>query len=301
MGNQVCNQTMFQFLLCFRWELLMLTMLSCHSTSVVAMLETVFSSHYPNGCLQLGMKTLMFSTLTDQAPGIVSTSRQVLTFEGRTAVQIYSDYMKSFKEAMSEILESGSISDIEVGLGPAGEMRYRSYPETQGWAFPGIGEFQCYDKYLKADFKAAAIKAGHPEWDLPDNAGTYNDTPGDTEFFGTNGTYLTEKGIFFLTWYSNKLIEHGDQILEEANKVFAGTKTRLAAKVSGIHWRYKDQSHAAEITTGYYNLDNRDGYRPLARMLCRHHATLDFTCLEMRDSEQPELLKVVLKNSFNRF
>ncbi|XP_071907012.1 beta-amylase-like [Coffea arabica] len=212
-------------------------------------------------------------------------------FEGRTAVQIYSDYMKSFKEAMSEILESGSISDIEVGLGPAGEMRYRSYPETQGWAFPGIGEFQCYDKYLKADFKAAAIKAGHPEWDLPDNAGTYNDTPGDTEFFGTNGTYLTEKGIFFLTWYSNKLIEHGDQILEEANKVFAGTKTRLAAKVSGIHWRYKVQSHAAEITAGYYNLDDRDGYRPLARMFSRHHATLDFTCLEMRDSEQPETAK----------
>ena len=91
---------------------------------------------------------------------------------------------------------------------------------------------QGYDKYVKAEFKAAATKAGHPEWDLPDNAGTYNDTPGDTEFFATNGTYRTEKGKSFLTWYSNKLIEHGDQILEEANKVFNGTKTRLAAKVS---------------------------------------------------------------------
>ena len=34
-----------------------------------------------------------------------------------------------------------------MGLGPCGELRYPSYPETDGtWKFPGIGEFQCYDK-----------------------------------------------------------------------------------------------------------------------------------------------------------
>ncbi|MQL41699.1 glycosyl hydrolase family protein, partial [Escherichia coli] len=41
-------------------------------------------------------------------------------FHGRTAIQIYSDYMKSFRENMSDFLESGLITDIEVGLGPAG-------------------------------------------------------------------------------------------------------------------------------------------------------------------------------------
>ncbi|MCI34525.1 beta-amylase, partial [Trifolium medium] len=76
---------------------------------------------------------------------------------------------------MSEFLKSELIIDIEVGLGPAGELRYPSYPQNQGWVFPGIGEFQCYDKYLKADFKAAAARAGHSEWELPDDAGTYND------------------------------------------------------------------------------------------------------------------------------
>jgi len=35
-------------------------------------------------------------------------------------------------------------------MGPCGELRYPSYPETNGtWRFPGIGEFQCYDKVLK--------------------------------------------------------------------------------------------------------------------------------------------------------
>jgi hypothetical protein len=37
--------------------------------------------------------------------------------------------------------------EIQVGMGPCGELRYPSYPEANGtWRFPGIGEFQCYDK-----------------------------------------------------------------------------------------------------------------------------------------------------------
>ena len=50
---------------------------------------------------------------------------------------------------------------------------------------------------------------------------------------------------------------------------------------------YKSKSHAAELTSGYYNLNRRDGYRPIARMLSRHKAVLNFTCLEMRNHEQP--------------
>ncbi|MCO5562739.1 hypothetical protein L7F22_016371 [Adiantum nelumboides] len=39
--------------------------------------------------------------------------------------------------------------EIQVGMGPAGELRYLSYPESNStWRFPGIGEFECYDKYL---------------------------------------------------------------------------------------------------------------------------------------------------------
>ena len=43
---------------------------------------------------------------------------------------------------MTDFLDNGLILDIEVGMGPAGELCYPSYPETQGWDFPGIGEFQ---------------------------------------------------------------------------------------------------------------------------------------------------------------
>lgn len=212
-------------------------------------------------------------------------------FAGRTPVQIYSDYMRSFRETMSDFLQSGVIVHVEVGLGPAGELRYPSYPQSQGWSYPGIGEFQCYDRYLKDDFKTAATIAGHPDWEFPHNVGQYNNKPEETDFFRSNGAYLSENGKFFLTWYSNKLLSHSDQILEEANKAFLGCKVKLAAKVSGIHWWYNHDSHAAELTAGYYNLIDRDGYRPIARLLSRHYATFDFTCLEMRNSEQPSYAK----------
>lgn len=35
-------------------------------------------------------------------------------------------------------------------MGPAGELRYPSYPEVDSiWKFPGIGAFQCFDKVSK--------------------------------------------------------------------------------------------------------------------------------------------------------
>ena len=57
-------------------------------------------------------------------------------------------------------------------------------------------------------------------------------------------------------------------------------------QISGIHWWYRVPNHAAELTAGYYNLDDRDGYRTIAHMLTRHRASMNFTCAEMRDNEQ---------------
>jgi len=49
-----------------------------------------------------------------------------------------------------ELIRSILLQEIQLGMGPCGELRYPSYPETNGtWRFPGIGEFQCYDKVLK--------------------------------------------------------------------------------------------------------------------------------------------------------
>ncbi|KAL5064213.1 hypothetical protein RYX36_025950 [Vicia faba] len=70
----------------------------------------------------------------------------VPVLKGRTPLQVYADYMRSFRDRFSDYLGS-VISEVQVGMGPCGELRYPSYPESNGtWKFPGIGEFQCYDK-----------------------------------------------------------------------------------------------------------------------------------------------------------
>ncbi|KAG6428228.1 hypothetical protein SASPL_112479 [Salvia splendens] len=211
--------------------------------------------------------------------------------KGRTPVQCYSDFMRSFRDTFDHLL-GDTIVEIQVGMGPAGELRYPSYPEANGtWRFPGIGAFQCYDKYMLSSLKAAAEAFGKPEWGHtgPTDAGEYNNWPEDTNFFKKEGGgWNSEYGEFFLTWYSELLIAHGERILQSATNIFENKGVKISVKVAGIHWHYGTRSHAPELTAGYYNTRFRDGYLPIAQMLARHGAIFNFTCIEMRDHEQPQ-------------
>ncbi|OMO78781.1 Glycoside hydrolase, family 14B, plant [Corchorus capsularis] len=207
--------------------------------------------------------------------------------KGRTAVEVYFDYMRSFRVEFDDFFVDGVISEIEVGLGPCGELRYPSYPAKHGWTYPGIGEFQCYDKYLMKSLSKAAEIRGHSFWArAPDDAGSYNSKPHETGFFRDGGDYDSYYGRFFLNWYSQVLVDHGDRVLALANLAFEGTC--IAAKLSGIHWWYKTASHAAELTAGFYNPANRNGYAPIAAMLKKHGVALNFTCVELRTLNQHE-------------
>nr|CAB3494492.1 unnamed protein product [Digitaria exilis] len=212
--------------------------------------------------------------------------------KGRTPVECYTDFMRAFRDHFADYL-GNTIVEIQVGMGPAGELRYPSYPESNGtWRFPGIGAFQCNDRYMLSRLKAAAEAAGKPEWGHggPTDAGSYNNWPEDTIFFRReNGGWSSEYGAFFLSWYSQMLLDHGDRILTGATSVFSSASpVEVSVKVAGIHWHYGTRSHAPELTAGYYNTRHHDGYLPIARLLARHGAVLNFTCVEMRDHEQPQ-------------
>lgn len=56
--------------------------------------------------------------------------------------------MRSFRTEFDVYFEDGSISLIEIGLGPCGELRYPSNPVKHGWRYPGVGEFQVNVKIL---------------------------------------------------------------------------------------------------------------------------------------------------------
>ncbi|KAK9087749.1 hypothetical protein Syun_030143 [Stephania yunnanensis] len=211
--------------------------------------------------------------------------------KGRTPVQCYADFMRAFRDQFKHLL-GGTIVEIQVGMGPAGELRYPSYPEQDGtWNFPGIGAFQCYDKYMLSSLKAAAEAAGKPEWGStgPTDAGHYNNWPEDTQFFRhENGGWSSPYGEFFLEWYSQMLLNHGERILLSAESSFQNTGVKISVKIAGIHWHYGTRSHAPELTAGYYNTRTNDGYLPIAQILARHGAIFNFTCIEMRDHEQPQ-------------
>lgn len=216
----------------------------------------------------------------------------------RTAVDLYSDFMKQFQISFQSMIGSNNvISSIEVGLGPAGELRYPSYQlQNNLWHFPGIGEFQCYDKFMLLNLNQSAYRVGHPEWGHggPMNAGNYNSQPpSSVEFFSNDGwnNWSTDYGKFFLSWYSQQLINHGDRILSRAQQIFVLNSTNddkpgIAAKIAGIHWWYNTDSHAAELTAGYYNTVNYNGYKDIAAMLKKYDVQFAFTCLEMVDSAQ---------------
>lgn len=211
--------------------------------------------------------------------------------KGRTPVQCYGDFMRAFSDQFKHLL-GDTVVEIQVGMGPAGELRYPSYPEQDGvWKFPGIGAFQCFDKYMIGSLKAAAEAAGKPEWGHsgPTDAGHYNNWPEDTQFFRKEGGgWNSPYGEFFLNWYSQMLIDHGERILSSATSIFKDTGVKISVKIAGIHWHYGSRSHAPELTAGYYNTRFRDGYLPIAQMLARHGAIFNFTCIEMRDHEQPQ-------------
>lgn len=150
-------------------------------------------------------------------------------------------------------------------------------------------------QYMKGSLKVAAEAAGKPEWGSggPTDAGSYKSWPDDTGFFRQEGGgWSIGYGDFFLSWYSKVLLDHGDRVLSGAASVFGGHSRgiKLSVKVAGIHWHYGTSSHAAELTAGYYNTRHRNGYLPIAHMLARHGAVLNFTCVEKRDHDpkQPQ-------------
>ncbi|CAA0807136.1 Beta-amylase 1- chloroplastic [Striga hermonthica] len=109
--------------------------------------------------------------------------------KGRSPIQCYSDFMRAFRDTFRHLL-GDTVVEIQVGMGPAGELRYPSYPEQNGtWKFPGIGAFQCYDKYMISSLRAAAEAIDKPEWGHtgPTDAGHYNNWPEDTNFFRKEG------------------------------------------------------------------------------------------------------------------
>lgn len=70
--------------------------------------------------------------------------------DGRTPLEMYSQFMAEFKEKFQDVFGS-VIVDVELGSGPAGQLHYPSYSYKDG--FCGVGFFQTFGELAKQDFK----------------------------------------------------------------------------------------------------------------------------------------------------
>lgn len=52
-------------------------------------------------------------------------------------MECYADFMRNFRDAFFDDIGT-SISEIVIGSGPCGELRYPAYVEDHGWRFPGV-------------------------------------------------------------------------------------------------------------------------------------------------------------------
>lgn len=147
----------------------------------------------------------------------------------------------------------------------------------------------CYDKYSLQNLRKAATSRGHSFWAKgPDNAGYYNSKPHETGFFCERGDYDSYYGRFFLHWYRQVLIDHADNVLTLATLAFEGIQ--IVVKIPAIYWWYRTSSHAAELTAGYYNPTNQDGYSPVFEVLKKHSVTIKFVSSGLQVPETDDAL-----------
>lgn len=167
--------------------------------------------------------------------------------------------------------------EIEVGAGPFGELRYPSYRSS--FVYPGCGMFQCFDSHFVSKFQQDSKSGGHSEWNAPPyDTGDYNLKPGGSSFW--NNGFKSKYGKFFLNWYQQQLIDHGDNVLGIARSLFPDT--RLSCKISVLHWQYTSECHCAEVTAGFHNTNNNNAYYQIINMFKRHDVDVYFTCLERK-------------------
>ncbi|GLT59650.1 hypothetical protein SLA2020_324580 [Shorea laevis] len=211
---------------------------------------------------------------------------------GKTPIQVYQEFCESFKSTFSSFLGS-TITGISMGLGPDGELRYPSQShrrQAKNSRITGVGEFQCYDRNMLNLLKQHAEATGNPLWGLggPHDAPGYDQSPISNNFFKDHGgSWETPYGEFFLSWYSSQLISHGNRLLSLASSTFSDTAASIYGKIPLMHSWNRTRSHPSELTAGFYNTVNRDGYEAVAEMFARNSCKMILPGMDLSDEHQP--------------
>jgi hypothetical protein len=199
------------------------------------------------------------------------------------------------------------VQEINVSLGPAGELRYPSYnSQDTGTGYPSRGALQMYSPLAVKDFQNKMIAkytnlAGvNAAWGTTLTAVTQIQPPSNPDSFFTSGDYKNIKyGKDLIDWYNQSLVDHGKRLVDAVAAALGSnfSSARLGYKVPGVHWAMTNPSYprAAEVAAGLVQTSvdltadaTGHGYQNIIG-LAKTFSTggrsvvLHFTCLEMDD------------------
>ncbi|WP_018154945.1 family 14 glycosylhydrolase [Demetria terragena] len=218
----------------------------------------------------------------------------------------YRDFTKAFVARYGKKYAK-DFTEINVSLGPSGELRYPSYNQHDtDTGYPTRGALQAYSPLAVNDLqrsmrhKYGSLKRLNRAWGTHLNRWEQVRPPRDAEDFFTSGDYRHSRyGTDFIDWYNGSLVKHGKRMLNTVVKSLGHNfpKAKVGYKVPGIHWQIEHPVHprATEVTTGLVqtsvNENSRSsahGYRRIIKLADRVNArgrtvTMHFTALEMGD------------------
>lgn len=225
----------------------------------------------------------------------------------------FREFMQAFATHFAPI--AADFVEINVSLGPTGELRYPAYNKSDGWNYPDRGNFQAYSRLAQRHFRDWALASfGGPSgvatrWSIPLANPEEIRVPGGglpagsgrraQTFVDDNDHVDTQYGRDFIDWYNQSLVEHGRRMLLAAAGALDGAMKNipLGMKLPGIHWQMMacaPRPRIAEITAGLVrtslNLSARadaHGYKPIMDMIAEvkqqssRDVILHFTAAEM--------------------
>ncbi|MDN3647905.1 family 14 glycosylhydrolase [Reinekea marina] len=219
----------------------------------------------------------------------------------------YKEFMEAFEAHYAS--KANLIDEVNVSMGPAGELRYPSYNAHDGGltGYPTRGGFQAYSEPAKQDFrnwaiaKYGSVSGVSNNWGVALNSANDINPPSNAGSFINNGDqYNTAYGRDFIRWYHDALMDHGYRMMDNAILAFDGAfaNVELGFKIPGIHWKMSasdNTKRSAEMAAGLIPSDvdlnsasTGYGYGDIVGVAASYNnhprdVVLHFTALEMND------------------
>ena len=199
----------------------------------------------------------------------------------------YKEFLNEFVNRFDNYL--GFFQEINISLGPTGELRYPSYNGHDGGRHPNRGRLQCFSiparKHYLSWLKNSKLEDNIFEREFIKSS--------DLKYRLENTDYLKDTDIQNLfEWYNGALMNHGNEMLKVAVNEIPDT-IPIGFKIPGIHWRIEDPKtpRISEMTCGLINSESLNGQvaysnslKKVIKNLPLERLILHFTCIEQINS-----------------